>query len=256
MPSAGKNAAHVGDSLVIKSYRWMDEEALKKMFGYLPDNSHVTDSSGGDKPYYLPIKVLKSRAELDWLLAAHMEDPEWPSLKQETFTQFDEAFFEKNALVMVYYNNGTDIADPTVAAYKYTEEGTCLSVRLGVSAPAAGDTVLCQWLLFSGIRKSDMEEVKVLEAYVDRTVTENDGIGDVIHKETNLSFTGKVKQVEGRSMLMECYDVGKFFQDVWVELGDIELDPKVGEEYVVVYEDLMMPSLPPRITAVTVTPKS
>ena len=246
MPSAGADAAHVGDSLVIKSHGWMEEKKLEKMFGYLPDNSRVTDSTEGDKPYYLPIKVLKNRAELDWLLASHMEDPEWPDLRQETFTQFDEAFFEKNSLVMVYYKNGMDGADPAVTAYKFTEEGTCLSTRLTVPSPAAGDTVLTQWLLFSGIHKSDLEEIKVLEAYVDQTIAESNGADGA------LSFTGKVKQVEGHAVLLEDTNVSQFSNGVWVELGEIELDPKVGEFYAVTYDGIVMPSMPPRIIATTI----
>lgn len=68
-----------------------------------------------------------------------------------------------------------------------------------------------------------------------------------------LSFTGTVTQVEGRAMLMETDDVEQFHSGVWVELGEAELDPMVGETYTVTYEDVVMPSLPPRITAVTIT---
>lgn len=240
--------ALVGDTLTIKSHNWMTEDEIRQMFGYVPNNSDATDSAASDKPYYLPVKVFTSRPQLDVLLSQHMMDSPWTDLKQATFTQFDEAFFEKNSLIMTYYKAGTDLPAPQVASYVYTEEGTCLSVRLGVDASASGDTVLTQWLLFSGIAKSDMEGVTVLESYAEKTSD-----ASVIHKDTELSFTGKVTRVEGRSMLMESYDVDQFIQGVWVNLGDAELDPQVGEEYVVTYEDMVMPSLPPRITAVTIT---
>ena len=151
---------------------------------------------------------------------------------------------------MVYYPAGSDLPDPTITSFVYTENGTCLSVRLNVDETATGDTVMTQWLLFAGIAKADTEGISVLEAYVEQAA-ESDG--KTLYQGTNLSFTGKVEQVEGNAMLMSCYDVDQFVQGVWVNLGDIELDPMVGEEYVVTYESVVMPSLPPRITAVTIT---
>ena len=242
----GDYTISVGLTQTVQSTNWMTDEEITKMFGYVPNNSHITDSTISTEPYYLPIKLLKNRADLDWVLASHMEDPQWPTLKHENFTQFDEAFFEKNALVMVYYKNGMAAAKPKVDSYLFTEHGTRFAARLEVEMLAAGDTVVGQWLLFSGVKKSDLEGVKALEAYVENTVTEGE-------YDAALSFTGKVKQVEGRAMLMECADVPQFSNGVWVELGGAELDPMVGETYVVTYEDFVMPSLPPRITAVTVT---
>lgn len=253
--SLGTTAA-VGETVIVSGgMTWMDDDAIRSMFGYVPDNSHITDptsSSLSDKPYYLPIKVLSSRDQLDQFIAMYGSGDHWKDLKTDSFTQFDTAFFENNSLVVTYYKAGTYQAEPSVGTYVITEEGTCLSVRLDVHIPDPHDTALGQWLLFSGIQKSAMEGIDVLEAYVDHT----DEKEEVIYSGTNLSFTGRVKQVEGRSVLMECYDVGKFFQDVWVELGDLPVHPQVGEEYVVAYEDMMMPSLPPRITAISLTPKT
>lgn len=65
----------------------------------------------------------------------------------------------------------------------------------------------------------------------------------------HLSFTGKVLEVDGEMALMENYDKDKF-DTVWVTVSQTGVAPKVGEEYTVTYEDMMMPSLPPRITAV------
>lgn len=243
-PVVRGDTALVGDTLTIKSYNWMTEDEITKMFGYVPDNSNATDSA--ETPYYRPVKVFTSRVQLDLLLASHMEDTPWVDLKQQNFTQFDEAFFEKNSLVMVYYSAGSDLPDPEVASYVYTEEGACLSVRLRVDATAASDTILTQWLLFAGIAKSDVEDITVLEAYVEETFSDE-------ASSAALSFTGTVTQVEGNAMLMDCDDVAQFSSGVWVELGDIELDPMVGERYVITYEDIVMPSLPPRITAVSIT---
>lgn len=240
-PVARGDSASVGKTLIVHSTNWTTLDEIQEMFGYVPGDFTF------EKSYYLPIKVLKSRAELDWLLASHMEDTQWTDLKQENFTAFDEAFFENHSLVMVYYNAPYASYEPKVSAYKYTEDGTCLSVRLDVYQPAVGDTVVGQWLLFSGIKKSDMEGVKVLEAYVENVSS------DTTPTDGALSFTGTVKQVDGHAMLMETDDVAQFNSGVWVELGDIELDPMVGETYTVTYEDIVMPSLPPRITAVTIT---
>lgn len=247
-PVVRGTTALVGDTLTIKSYGWMTGDEIRKMFGYVPNNDDATASE--ERPYYRPVKMFTSRPQLDVLLSQHMEDSVWTDLNRETVAQFDEEFFEKNSLIMIYYQAGSDLPDPQVNSFVYTEEGTCLSVRLNVDETATGDTVMTQWLLFAGIAKSDIEGITVLEAYVEQTT---DGDGKTLYQGTDLSFTGKVELVEGNAMLMSCYDVDQFVQGVWVNLGDIELDPMVGEEYVVTYEDMMMPSLPPRITAITVT---
>ena len=244
-PVVRGDTALVGDTLTVSGgLSWMSEDEIKKMFGYVPNNSDATDST--DKPYYLPIKVFTTRPQLDVLLSQHMEDSPWTDLKQATFTQFDETFFEKNALIMTYYKAGTYQAQPSVASYVYTENGTCLSVRLNVDMSEAGDAAVGQWLLFSGIAKSDMEGTTVLEAYVENTATAKSASPDA------LSFTGRVAQVEGNSVLLENTNVSQFSSGVWVELGEAELDPKVGEFYAVTYDGIVMTSLPPRIIATSI----
>ena len=81
------------------------------------------------------------------------------------------------------------------------------------------------------------------------TTTTTAPVEDVVTP-ANLHFDGKVLEVDGDSVLMECYDEDKF-GTVWVNYAQIlSVMPQIGEEYTVVYEDLIMPSLPPRITAV------
>ena len=240
-PVVRGTTALVGDTLTVSGgMNWMEEDEIRKLFGYVPGNF---GTAADGEPRFLPVKVLTSRAQLDLVLANYMQSEVWPDLRQETFTQFDETFFERNSLVMTYYNDGTYEAQPSVTSYIYTEEGTCLSVRLSVDVPEAADAAVGQWLLFSGVAKSDMTGITVLEAYVENTTTTTNA----------LTFTGKVKQVEGNAMLMETDDVAQFSSGVWVELGDAELVPMGGETYTVTYEDIVMPSLPPRITAVTIT---
>ena len=151
-------ASAVGETIVVEAYSWMGEEELRNLFGYLPESNPALSSTYGA----LPVKVLYSRAELDAVLRS-LQDDRW---KKMDFSAFDEAFFEENHLVMTYYKAGTSSAQPAVGSYVYTEDGTCLSVRLDVYQPYAGDTMLGQWLLFSGIQKADMTGVTKKEAYV------------------------------------------------------------------------------------------
>ena len=63
-----------------------------------------------------------------------------------------------------------------------------------------------------------------------------------------LSFVGKVLEVEGDNALMKCLDTDRF-DTVWVHLP-AGITPQVGETYTVYHEDLVMPSLPPRVAAI------
>ena len=156
------DAPAVGETVVVEAYNWMGEEELEKLFGYLPESNPALSSEYDA----LPVKVLYSRAELDAVLLSLRED-RW---QKHDFSAFDEDFFEDNHLVMTYYKAGTGTVQPTVGAYVYTEEGACLSVRLDVYQPYAGDTMLGEWLLFSGIQKKDMTGVTQKEAYVWRII--------------------------------------------------------------------------------------
>lgn len=88
------------------------------------------------------------------------------------------------------------------------------------------------------------------EVPMDEQQTDEENILDATH----LSFVGKVTQIEGTALLMECADTPQFNSGVWVEVGALTFTPEIGAEYVVTYEDLVMPSLPPRITAVSIKP--
>lgn len=242
-PETPKDTAPVGVTATVSSMNWMGEAELREMFGqYVPSTYFETEN-----PKYLPVRPIESREQLDRFIATYADG--WTDLKAENFAQFDEAFFKDNYLLLTYYRDGMAASEPKISEYVYVQDGTSLwlSVRLEVEQPTTGDTVVGQWLLFSGIAKEDYKKATGLEAYVERTITKTDTAS------VALSFTGKVKQVEGRSVLMECADVPQFSNGVWVELGDAELDPMVGETYIITYEDIVMPSLPPRITAVTIT---
>ncbi len=156
------DTAPVGKTIVVEAYSWMGEEGLRNLFGYLPESNPALSSTYGA----LPVKVLYSRAELDAVLRS-LQDDRWQKMD---FSAFDEAFFEENHLVMTYYKAGTGSAQPTVGAYVYTEEGTCLSVRLDVYKPYLCDAMLGEWLLFSGIQKADMTGVIKKEAYVEHII--------------------------------------------------------------------------------------
>ena len=74
-----------------------------------------------------------------------------------------------------------------------------------------------------------------------------------------LCFTGRVLEVaeQDLAVLMACVGTCPLGDRVWVQLGrypDLVTQMQVGQTYVVTYEDIVMPSLPPRITAVTILP--
>ena len=85
------------------------------------------------------------------------------------------------------------------------------------------------------------------------TTPTTSGDSDDTYVPGTLSFTGKVLELDGDSALMQCLDSDRF-DTVWVHLP-ADVTPQVGEEYVVYHEDMVMPSLPPRITAVTMEKK-
>ena len=236
--------APIGPTVIVTSNTWLDETGLRELFGQYVPSTYFSEE--GSK--YLPVKPVETRAQLDRLI--EMFGDNWSGLTMDAFAQYDDAFFKDNYLMMTYYRDGMAAAEPKIASYEYVEDGETLwmSVRLEVTRPSEGDTVVGQWLLFSGIAKADYDKVNALEAYVEKEITK-----ETATAATNLSFTGTVTQVEGNAMLMSCDGVEQFSNGVWVELGQAELDPMVGETYTVTYEDLVMPSLPPRITAVTIT---
>lgn len=346
---ADEETAPVGATVTVTNNSSMDETALREMFGqYVP--STYFDS---ENPKYLPVRPIETYAQLQRFLAAY--SAEWSGLTAENFAQYDETFFEENYLMITYYKDGMASCFPKIDSYVFVQDGSSLwlSVRLEVQKPAAGDTVVGQWLLFSGIAKEDFEKSNALEAYVETTIPmsgyvaayaaavqypegafekwrqyysaedeqalravltrldqvdgwfdsytldrvllyvgafEMNGLhyitqdGEALVRadgqcawltdeeaalcvrllsgvtEENtaqtsgaLSFTGTVTQVDGHAMLMETDDVPQFNSGVWVELGDTPLAPVVGETYTVTYEDIVMPSLPPRITAITIS---
>lgn len=78
---------------------------------------------------------------------------------------------------------------------------------------------------------------------------------DDVYIPNTLFFTGKVLELDGDSVLMKCLDSDRF-DTVWANISGLDVTPQVGEEYVVYHEDLVMPSLPPRITVVKMLTKS
>lgn len=68
-----------------------------------------------------------------------------------------------------------------------------------------------------------------------------------------LTLTGRVLEVvpEDAAALLECIGDCPLGDRVWVQYGGVsDVTPQVGQTYTVTYEDLVMPSLPPRIVAV------
>lgn len=240
VPAVKVETAPIGPTVTVAAHTWADEATLREMFGQHVPSSYRFDTADNR---YLPVRPIEDRGQLERFIAAFGDA--WSGLTLENFAQYDDAFFEDHYLMMTYFRDGMAGCDPKVSSYTYVREDATLwlSVRLLVEKPAVGDAVVGQWLLFSGIAKEDFKKANALEAYVERTLTK---------EEANTSFTGVVKQVEGRSVLLEDTNVSQFSSGVWVELGEIELDPKVGEFYAVTYDGIVMPSMPPRIIATTI----
>ena len=83
---------------------------------------------------------------------------------------------------------------------------------------------------------------------LDMAKTDSDQLGGP-DEDDDGRFTGKVIEVDDGKTLMECYDKAKF-DTVWVYLTLCpDLNPKVGEEYIVYHADLVMETDPPEVTA-------
>ena len=242
-PVVKEETAPIGPTVTVSSSKWADETTLREMFGQYTPSTYFES----DNPKYLPVRPIETRAQLERFVEAFAD--EFANMELENFSAYDDAFFKDNIVMITYYKDGMASAQPKIDSYVYVQDGSTmwLSVRLEVTRSAVDDTVVGQWLMFSGIAKADYDRINALEAYVKKVVEVESP------DSTALSFTGKVKQVEGRSVLMECTDVPQFSNGVWVELTSGIVTPEVGETYKVTYEDIVMPSLPPRITAVTIT---
>ena len=70
------------------------------------------------------------------------------------------------------------------------------------------------------------------------------------------TFVGKVTQVTGTAMLMECYDTDQFAL-AWVSFKNHpDLNPQVGDEYVITHDGMVKETYPVQVTAVVITPVS
>ncbi len=243
IPAIKLETAPIGPTVTVTSSNWVEEETLREMFGQYVPSTYFESVD----PKYLPVRPIENRGQLERFIEAFAD--EFTDMDLERFAAYDEAFFKDNIVLITYYKDGMDSCKPAIDSYVFVKDGstTWLSVRLSVEKPAAGDAVVGQWLMFSGIAKADFEKSTGVEAYVEKYVEQAD-----TSSSADLTLTGTVKAVDGRAMLLEC-EGNSQFTTVWVELGNAELDPMVGETYVVTYEDIVMPSLPPRITAITVT---
>lgn len=87
------------------------------------------------------------------------------------FDQFDTAFFAENALLMTFRQTSSGMYTPQVGGYTYSEDGTILSVIVDELHPGGMVTMdIGHWLLFSGIRKADLEGVTALMSYFGKEI--------------------------------------------------------------------------------------
>ncbi len=113
-------------------------------------------------------------------------------------------------------------------------------------------TLAVMALLLTACAQSQPAQTPETTTEATTTVTTTTTTTEVEEMPAELSFKGKVLEVDGDQVLMECHDKTKFDM-VWVYFAQTDATPQVGQEYTVFYEDMVMPSLPPRITAVSMT---
>ena len=113
------------------------------------------------------VRRFDTRAELEsFLIKFQKTERDWKRWEISDFDQFDSAFFAQNSLLVTGWLTSSGSYTPQVAAYTYSEDGKILSVGVDQLQPWAFTDDIGEWLLFSGIRKSDLQGVTELKAYL------------------------------------------------------------------------------------------
>ena len=207
---------------------------------------------------YLPIIPITNRGSLDAFIEEYKEEMSFDRAEADGLTPihqmsfYDADFFAGHVLLAVYYADGSCSVEPKIGGVTYTGGTTGLQVQVDVYEPEAGDTAVGQWFMLCEVDRSAIPDVQTYTAVVRERIPMNQPDAD------SNTFVGRVTQViaDGKEMLMDCYDTDKF-TEVWVSLRNIpDVNPKVGEEYVVTHDGLVQETYPPQVTAVSVTPIS
>ena len=113
-----------------------------------------------------PVKVINTYRELHYFVTRYAANDRY--LKGADLAQFNAAWFEENALLMMYYQAGSCSVNPQIGGYSYSADGTVLSVGIDVYTPMMCDDAIGAWHMFSGIKKADLVGVTEVSVYVRR----------------------------------------------------------------------------------------
>lgn len=86
------------------------------------------------------------------------------------FDRFDDTFFADNVLLLTYHGTSSGMIVPDVVGYTYAEDGTVLSVEFVEYCPYGVTDDLGAWLMFSGIKKTDLEGVTELKSHFSKRI--------------------------------------------------------------------------------------
>ena len=121
--------------------------------------------------YGTPIRRFDTRAELEsFLIEFQTMGHGWKRWEISDFDQFDTAFFAQNSLLVTGWRTSSGMHTPQVAVYTYSEDGTALSVGVDELHPGFVTDDVGEWLLFSGIKKVDLQGVTELKAYLRKEI--------------------------------------------------------------------------------------
>lgn len=115
------------------------------------------------------VQQITSRTDLlAFLNAHHEEDMHWASVDWQIsdFDQFDDTFFADNVLLLTYHGTSSGMHTPEVVGYTYSEDGTVLTVEFVEYHPSFVSSDLAAWLMFSGIKKTDLEGVTTITSHL------------------------------------------------------------------------------------------
>jgi beta-lactamase regulating signal transducer with metallopeptidase domain len=112
------------------------------------------------------VKRFDSRADFVTFLTRYQKtERNYNRWEISDFDQFDIDFFTDNVLLMTRYTLGSGSITPQIGGYTYSEDGKTLLVGVDELHPSMGTDDVGFWLLFSGIKKSDLQGVTEWKAY-------------------------------------------------------------------------------------------
>lgn len=118
------------------------------------------------------VKRFDTRDELETFLTTYQTSEDGRTRwKISEFDQYDTAFFAENALLLTFRQTSSGMYTPQVGGYTYSEDGTTLSVAVDELQPGGMVTMdIGHWMLFSGIRKADLDGVTKLTSYLGQEI--------------------------------------------------------------------------------------